>query len=186
MRFFCHVHRGNIQIWQNIRHLASIDLKIPWQNLGSEIYATILMPQTILGDKKICVPYVQKLGETSPIAEYLPSCSLWTPKSTWRQGGFHEIHDARIQVCGSPCSRGFSKSSAATFHKRSMQVCGISRSWVLDSGLVAVFHRNPIAVYLKCTFAVFVILFGQSSALVRSSRFNNQTGRIAVLTREKV
>ena len=54
----------------------------------------------------------------------------------------------------------------------SMQVRGISHSWALDSGLVAVFHRHPIAIYLKCRFVVFVILFGQRSVLVYAVQFS--------------
>ena len=44
----------------------------------------------------------------------------------------------------------------------SMQVSGISHSWALDSGLVGGFRKHPVAVYLKCRFAFFVILFGKN------------------------
>jgi len=106
-------NRDSIQILPNIRHLASIDLKTLWQNRGSDIYTTILIPQNILGDKRFCFhlcPKVRVYG--SPIAEYLPSFGLWIPNSTWRQGGYHGIHEARIHVCGSPCSRSLSKTSS--------------------------------------------------------------------------
>jgi len=48
---------------------------------------------------------------------------------------------------------------------RRMHVSGICHSSALDSGL-AFLQRHPVAVYLKCEFAVFVILFGLRSALV--------------------
>ena len=114
---FCHVHRDSIQVLPNIWHRASIHLKISlaksWQwNLYNYIDTT-----KHSGSQKILCPSMSKswgghvhlsvLTLGLCIAEYLSSFSLWTLKSTRRQGDYHQIHEARIQVCGSPCSRGF-------------------------------------------------------------------------------
>jgi len=95
--------------------------QIPWQYLGKEIYATTFISQNIGGVKVIVSLSVQKLGRTSPpimlklgpcIAEYVPSFSCWwTPKGMWTQRSYYRIHEARIQDCGSTCSRGSPKTS---------------------------------------------------------------------------
>jgi len=90
-----------------------------------------LTPQNILGFVPLC-PKVREDG--SSIVEYLPSLSLWTPKSTWRQGGYHQIHEARIQVCVSPCSGGFSKTSS-NFPQE--VVCKYVESLIAERSIVA-------------------------------------------------
>ena len=55
-------------------------------------------------------PYVQNLGETGPPLRSTYR-HLACEHQKVREGGYHEMHEARIQVQGSPCSSGFLKTS---------------------------------------------------------------------------
>jgi len=170
MPVFCHVHQHSIQILPNIRHLVSIDLKNSvaksWQwNLHNYIDNT-----KHSGGQKILCPSMSKSwgGHVHPspllrstyrhlACEHPKVCEDKKVIIEYMKQEFRFVDTLLKQLI---------KDIQQLSTRRSMQVSGISHSWVLNSGLVAVFHRHSIAVYLKCSFAVFVILFGQRSALV--------------------
>jgi len=183
---FCHVHRDNIQILPNIRHLASTDLKNSLAKSWQWSLCNYIDTTNHSGGKRFCVPlFLNVRGDGPPLRSTYHHLACEHQKVREDKEVIIKYMKQEFRFVYNLVQEA-SRRHPATSTRRSMQVCVISRSWALDSGLVAVFRRHPIAVYLKCRSVVFVILFGQRSALVCSSRFYYQTGRKAVLTREKL